>query len=363
VLAALVLQNALNYDTKVFELPERPPLAGVLRSNKILQNAKILFKGEIHGPESFEWHNGALYSTVEDGFIKIVNDKIVKEIKAGKIGCSTPAECGRLLGIRHYKDESFIVADCYKGILEVDFNTEKVSTILSGDTVIDGIKLNLADDLDFINKDTIIFSDASTSLELTQFLNLLLGFKGDGRVIKFNLKTKEATTLLTNLQLANGIQIHSDKQSVLIAETGAARIIRYYFDGPKNGTHEYFAANLPGLPDNIRVTNNGNTYYIGFAAARIRNHWSLLDFFAPYPALRNLLLLLTPESLGFVLFEKTMANYGIFVEVDAKGEIIKSWHDPSGFTKMISQIIDAGDAMYIGSYAHGHLAKIYKRHS
>uniref|UniRef100_A0AC34GRT8 Strictosidine synthase conserved region domain-containing protein n=1 Tax=Panagrolaimus sp. ES5 TaxID=591445 RepID=A0AC34GRT8_9BILA len=340
-------------------MPEKPSLTGPLSPNKALQNAKILFKGEIHGPESFEWYNGALYSTSHDAYLKIVNDKIVKIIKAGDIGCSSVPECGRPLGIRHYKKEKFFVADCYKGILEVDFETEKITTILSGDTVIDGIKLNIADDMDFIDENTIIFSDASTDWDLPRFLNSMLELKGDGRIIKFNLKTKTVETLLSNLQIANGIQIHSDKQSILVSETSAARITRYYFDGPKKGRHEYFVTNLPGLPDNIRDTNNG-TYYIAFAAARIPGHWSLIDFLAPYPFLRKLILQLTPDSLKFALFEATLAKYGIFVEVDKNGTIIQSWHDSSGFTNMLSQAIDADDAIYVGSYSHDHLAKIYK---
>uniref|UniRef100_A0A914Z1A4 Strictosidine synthase conserved region domain-containing protein n=1 Tax=Panagrolaimus superbus TaxID=310955 RepID=A0A914Z1A4_9BILA len=340
-------------------MPKKPDLLGALSSNIDLQKAEILFKGEINGPESFVWYNGALYSTIEDGFIKIINDKIVKKIKAGEIGCSSLPECGRPLGIRHYKNEKFFVADCYKGILEVDFETEKVTTILSGDTVIDGIKLNIADDLDFIDENAIIFSDASIDWDLPRFLNSMLELKGDGRIIKYNLKTKKAETLLSNLQIANGIQIHSDKQSVLICETSAARISRYYFDGPKKGIHEYFVTNLSGLPDNIRTTNNG-TYYIAFAASRIPNHWSLIDFLAPFPFFRKLILQLIPDSLKFALFEATIAKYGIFVEVDKNGKYIQSWHDPSGFTNMLSQASDADDVIYVGSYSHDHLAKIYK---
>uniref|UniRef100_A0A914PHH5 Strictosidine synthase conserved region domain-containing protein n=1 Tax=Panagrolaimus davidi TaxID=227884 RepID=A0A914PHH5_9BILA len=338
-------------------MPEMPALTGALSPNKHLQNAKILFKNEIHGPESFVWLNGALYSTVENGFIKIINDKIVKKIQIGKSGC---LECGRPLGMRHYKDETFIVADCYNGILTVDFKTGKIETLLPGGTIVDGIKLNFADDLDFIDKDTIIFSDASTTWDLTRFSNAMLELKGDGRVLKFNLKTKEISTLLTNLQFANGIQIHSDKQSVLICETGAARIVRYFFDGPKKGTHEYFVTNLPGLPDNIRASSKGTTYYIAFAIPRVPNHWSFIDSLAPYPFIRKLILQIIPESLGFTFYRATMANYGLFVEADTNGKIIKSWHDPTGFTKMISQVIDADDAIYVGSYAHEHLAKIYK---
>uniref|UniRef100_A0A914YI13 Uncharacterized protein n=1 Tax=Panagrolaimus superbus TaxID=310955 RepID=A0A914YI13_9BILA len=123
IFAIVILQNSSKYETKFFDMPEKPPLTGALTPNTKLQNAKILFKSEIHGPESFVWYNGALYSTVENGFIKIINDKIVKKIKVGKSGCSSLPECGRPLGIRHYKNERFIVADCYKGILEVDFET------------------------------------------------------------------------------------------------------------------------------------------------------------------------------------------------------------------------------------------------
>jgi sugar lactone lactonase YvrE len=359
LLAVIVIQNASYYETKLFDMPERPALTGALNPNKDLQNAKILFKGQIHGPESFVWKNGALYSTVENGFVKIVNDRIVKTITSGPPGCSSVAECGRPLGIRHYKDEIFLSADCYKGLLEIDFDTGKIVTLLPGDTVVDGIKVNFLDDLDFIDAETIIISDASSTWDLTRFFNSMMELKGDGRVLKYNLKNKEISTLLSNLQFSNGIQIHLDKESVLIAETGGARITRYFFDGPKKGSHEYFVTNLPGLPDNIRVTNKG-TYYIACAVPRIQGHWSLIDWLAPYPSIRKLILQLTPESLGFRFFAGTMANYGIFVEVDKNGKIIKSWHDPSGFTRMISQATDADDAIYVGSYSHDHLAKIHK---
>ena len=110
---------------------------------------------------------------------------------------ASPSECGRPLGIRHYKDEKFLSADCYKGILEVDFVTGlesqktnqfsimqilgKVTTLLSSDTIVDGKRLLFPDDLDFIDEDTIIFSDASTTWDLVKFSNAIMELKGDGR--------------------------------------------------------------------------------------------------------------------------------------------------------------------------------------
>jgi len=46
-----------------------------------------------------------------------------------------------------------------------------------------------------------------------------------------------------------------------------------------------------------------------------------------------------PEALAQRLFESTTNEYGIVVELNLKGEIINSWHDPKGYViHHISQV-------------------------
>lgn len=57
----------------------------------------------------------------------------------------------------------------------------------------------------------------------------------------------------------NGVQMHTDRQSVLVAQSMLSRILRYYIDGPKRGQVEVFIDALPGLPDNIRPSRYVDT--------------------------------------------------------------------------------------------------------
>lgn len=64
------------------------------------------------------------------------------------------------------------------------------------------------------------------------------------------------------------------------------RVCRHYILGPKAGKTEVFAANLPGLPDNVRLATDG-TLWVGTAGIRHADAPSLLDTFAAYPAARQ----------------------------------------------------------------------------
>ncbi len=92
------------------------------------------------------------------------------------------------------------------------------------------------------------------------------------------------------LSFPNGVQISADKQSVLVCETTLARIIRHSI-GSNSETmekSEIFIDNLPGIPDNIRLTSTGN-YWIAFAWIRHNNQPSLLDHLRNWPRLRTLI--------------------------------------------------------------------------
>ena len=80
LLGIIIIQNASHYDTKPFSYKERPAFVGPLAPNNKFDDAKLLFKNVLHGPESIVYENNALYATDHSGIVKIVDNKIVKKV-------------------------------------------------------------------------------------------------------------------------------------------------------------------------------------------------------------------------------------------------------------------------------------------
>lgn len=57
---------------------------------------------------------------------------------------------------------------------------------------------------------------------------------------------------------------------------------RYYIKGEHEGKSEVFAQNLPGMPDNIRLSSKGG-YWVGFASIRT----DVSDLMTQYPRARR----------------------------------------------------------------------------
>ena len=115
----------------------------------------------------------------------------------------TISYCGRPLGIRRHNAEQFIVADAVLGIVAVNFdkghNPYKQSfthassgtreVLLPASMLVEGKPMKFPDDFDFVDNDTIVFSDASTRFGYSDFLMAFLEHIGDGRLFS------EATVL------------------------------------------------------------------------------------------------------------------------------------------------------------------------
>jgi hypothetical protein len=62
----------------------------------------------------------------------------------------------------------------------------------------------------------------------------------------------------------------------------------YYLSGPKRGRHELFADNLPGFPDNIRVSASGMSFYVALFSHRDPAGSNFFDRFAQWPLVRKI---------------------------------------------------------------------------
>lgn len=67
-------------------------------------------------------------------------------------------------------------------------------------------------------------------------------------------------------------------------------MFRYYIKGEHEGKSEVFAQNLPGYPDNIRLSSHGG-YWVGLAWKRTQ----VTDLLGKYPRARNFLVKVNTE--------------------------------------------------------------------
>uniref|UniRef100_A0A914E5I0 Adipocyte plasma membrane-associated protein n=1 Tax=Acrobeloides nanus TaxID=290746 RepID=A0A914E5I0_9BILA len=167
-IGCLVALTLSPYQPIYYKLPPPPKFEGPLAVNNLLQNAELLLKGQVIGPESIIVEGNTLYTGTTDGkIVKIVNGVITKTVLlSDHKDCQTLESrlqnlhiCGRPLGMRRKDKDTIIVADCYLGILSVDVEKGTKKVLLPGGTIIEGKPLLFADDFDFINEDTIVFSD------------------------------------------------------------------------------------------------------------------------------------------------------------------------------------------------------------
>lgn len=132
----------------------------------------------------------------------------------------------------------------------------------------------------------------------TNYLNI--------RLLSYNSQTREVKVLLDNLHFPNGVQVSPDGTFVIVAELTRCRLIkwqiratkkaswlifspfRYYLAGEKRGRSEILSENLPGSPDNVRLSSDGHIW-VAFGFVRSGRRFSAFDAIGPHPWLRSLI--------------------------------------------------------------------------
>uniref|UniRef100_A0A914I2A3 Strictosidine synthase conserved region domain-containing protein n=1 Tax=Globodera rostochiensis TaxID=31243 RepID=A0A914I2A3_GLORO len=378
ILSVFLFGRPSNYDPIEYSLPPPPELKGELAANTHLRGAKLLLKGQILGPESLlvEGSDTIYTGTWDAKVVKIVDGAIQKSVQLPPNGrgkrpakCATfdtEHLCGRPLGIRRLDARQLVVADSYFGLFTVDFDNDKEPTkqIFSPDSKPGGQKPMFINDLDVMDDGTtLFFSDSSNKFDRAHFLHGFLENRPTGRLLQLDLNTGVAEVVLSELHFANGVQIHPDKASVLVAECSMARIQRYYFAGPKKGQHEVFIDNLPGFPDNIRLTNDGTSFLVGLAGVRHADQLlPFVDMLGHYPAIRKFILQVVPERYLFPVMQLISKKYGFVLELGLDGKVLRTYQDPIGsVVSDISQAIDDASHLYLGSFHADFIAVIPKK--
>lgn len=130
-------------------------------------------------------------------------------------------ECSRPLGLDFDSTGGLIVADPFKGLLRINVTTGE-KDLLAADESLDSA-IPAFNNLVVLPNGSIFVTKLCKRNDFT--LEILEGVP-NGNLLHYNPKTKSIHTVGSNLFLPNGLAHSKDGQSILISETGKARILR-----------------------------------------------------------------------------------------------------------------------------------------
>ena len=249
-------------------------------------------------------------------------------------------DCGRVLGVRLLTADTLILIDSIYGIYSVSIRdkTKDLLLDLRNQPGYLDTPINLPNSLVVLPSDnSFLFTDSTTKFPPSSAILGLMEHGQDGRVYRYDLTTGRVSLLVSNLHFPNGIELHRDGESVLIAEFSICRITRYYFAGSKKGSREVFSDSLVGLPDNIqRARDTG--YWVGVPL--IRN--VIYDLTLKYPIIGITLTKLIPVDLLQRQSMSSEGGNGLAVRLSEEGEVVEYVYDPTG--KHVTLVTEAGDS-------------------
>ncbi|ESO96507.1 hypothetical protein LOTGIDRAFT_115667, partial [Lottia gigantea] len=344
-----------------FSLEKPPEFKGPLEPNTLLQKASRLYLDEVKGPESIVVDGGKLFyhvytGTMDGKVIDIFQGHVKVLAQLGKPPCGKFEDeptCGRPLGLKLDKEGYLIVVDAYLGLYRINVATGNINFLFDSKEKILGYRPVFLNDVVILKDGTMYITDSSRKWDRRHHPYSILEAEDSGRLLKFS--KGKMTEEVTGISFANGVVLSKNEDFVLICETTKARILKYHLSGNKKGELEIWSDNLPGLPDNIRPTSRG-TYWVGLTGVRRADKFNFLDFVCDKPWIKTLVT----KVLSMDLIKKVVPKYGLLIEVNSEGKIVRSLHDPTGEKiPAISEAEEHNGVIYLGSYNLPYISKLY----
>ena len=296
-----------------------PPSLPQPDSNSLLQSASLHSSPLLQAPEHIAFHpsDHSLWTGCYDGSIVRIafpaaSDSspslptfttvsytgfaasLLPNATAGCKGGGNHWLCGRPLGLDWRNDKELLIADGYHGLLLLD-TVHSQYTSLWNDSGCDTNSVLLA-----ANGDDVFFTSASCLYRNYQVMYDALSGQCTGSVWHYSFSSGTARRLLHGLCFPNGLLLADEgepqRRSLIIAETNVAAIHSLQLSSL---THRVVASNLPCLPDNLHWDKQSTSHYWAGCGGpvRIAEAFSLYDFAAPWPVLRQLMAYSLPYWL------------------------------------------------------------------
>jgi sugar lactone lactonase YvrE len=333
----------LVFPTEVQPVAWNPPPApsltsGVYADNQRLKGVERVGPANIEGPEALLLEGDTLITGLHDG--RLIRSSI--DGKQTKVLVDTG---GRPLGLARHPNGLLVIADGVKGLLSLDAQGQLIPLT----TTAGGVPFGFTDDVAIDTEGHFAyFSDASSRWGYGKDGEAIIEHGGDGRLLRYDFQTGKTNVLLDKLEFANGVTLGPDDSFVLVNETGAYRISRYWLTGPKAGTHDLFIDNLPGLPDNLSF-NGHDRFWVALYAPRN----ALLDRTAPHPFVRKMI------ARAMTVLPKPVEKRAFALGLDLDGKVIANLQDASsGNYSPITTVREYGDWLYFGSLKAMNMARL-----
>ncbi|WP_448144640.1 SMP-30/gluconolactonase/LRE family protein [Pseudomonas silesiensis] len=319
--------------------PPAPSLtSGIYADNQRLKGVERVGAADIDGPEALLLEDDVLITGLHDG-------RLISTSLDGKITKVLADTGGRPLGLARHPNGLLVIADGVKGLLSLDAQGRLIALT----TEANDVPFGFTDDVT-IDKSGhyAYFSDASSRFGYGRDGEAIIEHGGDGRLLRYDFQTGNTTVLMDKLEFANGVTLGPDERYVLVNETGAYRISRYWLSGPKAGTRDLFIDNLPGLPDNLAF-NGRDRFWVALYAPRN----ALLDAMAAHPFARKMIV------RAMTLLPKPVEKRAFALGLDVEGKVIANLQDgSSGNYSPITTVREYGEWLYFGSLKAKHMARL-----
>lgn len=335
-----------------FTLPAPPDLSAALTPNAWLSKAQPF--SSVDGPQSIVIdHLGYAYATLDNGWTAEIrpNGQVrgIQRLSGGNCGYHEGQEaCGRPLGLRMDSQGLLVVAHSDRGIFGINrWNGRYAQVVNTQSLLVNNRPVGYVNDLAVRQDGTIFFTSSSSKWTHKDSHNILLEGESSGRVLVYKPHERginRVQQLLAGLSYPSGLELAKDESYLLIAEGARAKIHKLWLDRkhPKHGQVETLAENLPGFPANIRLSPRG-TLWVPMFSVRFKGKPSVLDTYGALPHMRR-------DLMG-VPSDVFKPRYGLVVELNGDGKIVRSLHDPNGtLYTSVSQVTEtATGRLYVAS--------------
>ncbi|MFI6957879.1 SMP-30/gluconolactonase/LRE family protein [Nocardia sp. NPDC050408] len=275
--------------------------------------------------------------------VRTAEGRIIAGVDDGSIYSIDPADGavsllantgGRPLGMHAATDGSLLICDFDRGLLRLD-SAGEIEVLVAE---VEGEPLPFASNVVRAEDGTIYFSSSSRRYPLDEWMGDLLEHSGTGRLFRLDPSGK-LETLIDGLQFANGVVLSPDGSCVLVAETGAYRVTRYWLTGPKAGTYDRLIENLPGFPDNMAL---GSDALVWMTLPSPRN--PLLDRLLPLPGVLRRVVWALPR---WVQPEPPRTVWVMAVDFD--GKVVHDLQTEGTDFAMVTGVVEHNGTLYLGS--------------
>jgi ribose transport system permease protein len=317
--------------------------------NDRLRDVEVIGLGRIDGPEDVILdRDGHLYTGVRQGeIIRFLAPDYSRHELFARTG-------GRPLGMAFDRDGNLITCIAGMGVYGIRPNREVYKITDQGKPtwfkVRDDSRILMADDLDIAPDGRIFFTEATTRYVLNDWIIDSLEAAGNGKLMCHDPRSGATYPVLHGLMFANGVCTAHDGNSILVNESWACSVKRYWIGGPKKGKVETVIAGLPGFPDNINRASNGH-YWIAIAGVRS----PIWDLAMREPGFRKRMVKQVPRDEWLY----PNLNTGIIARIDEAGQVHEVLWDRAGLNHpTVTSMREHEGYLYIGGLSNNRIGRL-----